>query len=132
YFDYVCPMVYPSHFAKNFHGYKDPNKNVYGVIQYSMSTAVGRAEATSTKFDFIGAVPIVSNFVSTSTKQSQLYEKTVYDKNKLRPWLQDFSFGGTYGPTEVRSQIQATYDVGLNSWLLWSASNVYTEAALGK
>ncbi len=30
YFDYIAPMVYPSHFGKGFHGYADPNKNVYG------------------------------------------------------------------------------------------------------
>jgi len=32
--------------------------------------------------------------------------------------------------TEVRAQIKATYDVGLDSWILWSASNKYTAPAL--
>jgi len=135
YFDYICPMVYPSHYAKGFHGYKDPNKNVYGVVDFSMSTAVGRTEATSSIFESLGAISLTSSSTyisSTSTKFIQLYEKIAYDKNKLRPWLQDFSYGGHYGPAEVRAQIQATYDSGLNSWLLWSASNVYTESALEK
>lgn len=123
YFDYIAPMVYPSHFAKNFNGYPDPNKNVYGVIAHSMGEAVKRTEATTTRFAFIGAEPIAS----TSPK---LYKKPVYPRTKLRPWLQDFSYGGTYGPKEVRDQIQATYDVGLTSWMLWSPSNKYTGSAL--
>lgn len=123
YFDYIAPMVYPSHFAKNFNGYPDPNKNVYGVIAHSMGEAVKRTEATTTRFAFIGAEPIAS----TSPK---LYKKPAYPRTKLRPWLQDFSYGGTYGPKEVRDQIQATYDVGLTSWMLWSPSNKYTSSAL--
>jgi hypothetical protein len=124
YFDYIAPMVYPSHFAFNFEGLGDPNKNVYQVIADSMGSAVKRAEATSTGIDFIGAELIAST-------SPQRYAKTSYEANKLRPWLQDFSYGGTYGPTEVKAQIQATYDVGLNSWMLWSASNIYTSSALG-
>jgi hypothetical protein len=49
---------------------------------------------------------------------------------KLRPWLQDFSLGTKYTPDMVRAQIKATYDVGLNSWLLWSAANTYSKSAL--
>lgn len=123
YFDYIAPMVYPSHFASGFHGYADPNKNVYGVIAYSMGEAVKRAEATSTHIAFIGAKEIAST-------SPVLYTKPVYQANKLRPWLQDFSYGGTYGPAEVRAQIKATYDIGLNSWMLWSAANTYTGSAL--
>jgi len=123
YFDYIAPMVYPSHFAKGFHGYADPNKNVYGVIAYSMGEAVKRAEATTTRIAFLGAQPIAST-------SPRLYSKPSYPRTKLRPWLQDFDYGGTYGPTEVRDQIKATYDVGLTSWMLWAPSNIYTKGAL--
>lgn len=50
--------------------------------------------------------------------------------SKLRPWLQDFNLGATYGPDKVRAQMQATYDSGLNSWMIWSAANKYTQEAL--
>ena len=49
---------------------------------------------------------------------------------KLRPWLQDFSLGHTYGPEEVRTQIRAVEDLGLEEWLLWNPANRYTPAAL--
>ncbi len=49
---------------------------------------------------------------------------------KLRPWLQDFSLKITYGPKEVRAQIQACYDLGIEEWLLWDPNCTFTEAAL--
>lgn len=100
-FDYVAPMVYPSHYPKTFMGIPVPAAKPYEVIQYAMQRGVDRAKVASTS-------PL-----------------------KLRPWLQDFSIGGvTYTPDMVRAQIQATYDVGLDSWMLWNASNVYTKSAL--
>ena len=59
-------------------------------------------------------------------------ERIPDDTNKLRPWLQDFSWGEgrEYGPDEVRDQIRASDDFGATGWLLWSAGNNYTEGAL--
>ena len=102
-FDFVAPMVYPSHYPKNFMNIPVPAAKPYEVIKFAMETGVRRATAATT-------TPL-----------------------KLRPWLQDFSIGGvTYTPEMVQAQIQATYDVGLTSWMLWNASNKYTEAALEK
>ncbi len=98
-FDYVMPMVYPSHYPPNFIGLKEPAEKPYEVIHYTMMKGMEKAVA------------------ATSTPL------------KLRPWLQDFSIGHTdYTPQMVRAQIQATYDVGLTSWLMWNASNRYTES----
>lgn len=123
YFDYIAPMVYPSHYPDGFHGFDDPNKHVYEVIRFAMGSAVIRAgEATTT----------IPGFVHTAIASTspQLYTKPVYSKEKLRPWLQDFDYGGDYGPAEVRAQIQAANDVGLTSWMLWAPSNKYTKEAL--
>jgi hypothetical protein len=59
-------------------------------------------------------------------------ERIPNDVAKLRPWLQDFSFGPgrAYGPDEVRAQIDASDDFGATGWMLWSASNNYQEDAL--
>ena len=40
YFDYICPMVYPSHYAKMFLGYKNPANYPYEVVKYSMDSAL--------------------------------------------------------------------------------------------
>jgi hypothetical protein len=51
---------------------------------------------------------------------------------KGRPWLQDFTLGKpAYGVTQVKAQIQAAKDQGINEWILWNASNKYTVGALG-
>lgn len=100
YFDYIMPMVYPSHYPTTFMGYKNPASYPYEVIKFAMQSAVDRAKLASTS-------PM-----------------------KLRPWLQDFDLGGDYGPAEIRAQIKATYDVGLDSWVLWSPSNKYTKGGL--
>lgn len=100
-FDFVAPMVYPSHYPPNFNGYPNPAAKPYEIIHYAMSAGIKKAETASTS------------------------------PTKLRPWLQDFSINGThYTPEMIRAQMQATYDVGLNSWMLWNASNVYTVQAL--
>lgn len=101
-FDYVAPMVYPSHYPPQWNGWANPNEHVYDVVKFSMSRAVARAYAAST-------TPL-----------------------KLRPWLQDFDYGGNYDVPEVRAQIQATYDSGLTSWMLWDPRNIYTSGALEK
>ena len=100
-FDFVAPMVYPSHYPPNFNGWKNPAEKPYDVIYFAMSRAYERAlNATSSPM-------------------------------KLRPWLQDFSIGGTHYTSDmIREEKRAVYDVGLDSWMMWNASNNYTYSAL--
>jgi hypothetical protein len=99
-FDYVAPMIYPSHYPRGFNGIANPNESPYELIYYAMNSAVGKAVAAS----------------------SSPY--------KLRPWLQDFDYGGDYGEAEVRAQKRGVYDAGLTSWMLWDPGVKYTPAAL--
>jgi hypothetical protein len=107
YFDYIAPMVYPSHYPNGWHGFANPAEFPYDVVHIAMSEGKRREE-----------IQRISLGLSTSTP------------SKLRPWLQDFNLGATYGPDKVRAQMQATYDSGLSSWMIWSAANRYTESAL--
>ena len=114
-FDYVAPMVYPSHYPPNFNGWKDPNKVPAELIKYVMSAGVARVVSLEAE-------------IASTTPNSKLLERL--DKNQLRPWLQDFDYPVAYTPAMVRGQIQSTYDVGLTSWMLWDPSNKYTPSAL--
>ncbi|MDQ3778301.1 MAG: polysaccharide deacetylase family protein, partial [Actinomycetota bacterium] len=49
---------------------------------------------------------------------------------RVVPWLQDFSLGVAYGAAEVRAQIDAAEDVGIDEWLLWDPLVTYTGDAL--
>ncbi len=125
YFDYVMPMVYPSHYNSGFIGITKPATSPYDVVKYSMEQAVRRAKALA----------FAENSTSTSTEAIALREQATKGHGninplQLRPWLQDFDLGATYTPDMVRAQMQATYDAGLTSWALWDAGNTYTRAAL--
>ncbi|MFA6797438.1 MAG: putative glycoside hydrolase [Candidatus Paceibacterota bacterium] len=100
YFDYIAPMVYPSHYPSGFNGYKDVNAHPYDIVKFSMDRGVERTK------------------IATSSP------------SKLRPWLQDNDYPVKYTPEMIRAQIQATYDSGLDSWMLWDAGNTYTVDAL--
>lgn len=108
YFDYVAPMVYPSHFYKGTAGYDNPAAYPGPIIAYSMGGARDIAYA-----------------VASSTGQS-----TSSLMLKLRPWYQDFDMGATYTAEMVRAQITAGEKLGINSWMLWDPSNKYTPSAL--
>ena len=115
YFDYVCPMVYPSHYAKGFLGYKNPAQYPYEVIKYSMDSALKK----------------LNNYeISVHGSSSIVYS------SKLRPWIQDFDLGADYDAAMVKKEIQAVYDsvsstpAALNGWMLWDPKNIYTRGAL--
>lgn len=98
--DVALPMVYPSHYWTGSYGYEKPNAYPYEIVRRALRDAVRRSAL-------------------------------VEGAGLTRPWLQDFTLGEpAYGPPEVRAQIQAAYDVGIEDWILWNPGSRYTEAAL--
>jgi hypothetical protein len=98
--DTALPMVYPSHYWPDAFGFETPNAHPYEVVREAMEDARERSAAVE------GAGGVI-------------------------PWLQDFTLGTPpYGAPEVRAQIQAVYDAGLEEWLLWNPGARYTENAL--
>jgi hypothetical protein len=98
--DVALPMVYPSHYYPGNYGFTRPNAYPYEVVLGSLRDAIARSG-------------------------------NVAGAGSVRPWLQDFTLGRPrYGPAEVRAQIQATYDAGIQEWILWNSSSRYTEEAL--
>jgi hypothetical protein len=51
-------------------------------------------------------------------------------KAELIPWLQDFSYGRTYGFADVKAQIEAARLMGARGYLLWNPLGIYTPGAL--
>ncbi len=115
YFDYIAPMVYPSHFASGYLNFSNPAAHPYEVVKNAMTSAVARLTT-----------------LASTTATSTMLARPLGGPAKLRPWLQDFNLGADYTAEMVRAQIQATYDSGLTSWMLWSPSNNYTREALDK
>lgn len=125
YFDYVAPMVYPSHYAKGFLGYKNPAQYPYEVVKYSMEHAVNRLIA-------------YRKAQSAATSTEAISDLRFAVNTKLRPWLQDFDLGADYTATMVKEQIRATYDAAsgtpelIDGFMLWDPKNIYTAGALEK
>lgn len=71
-----------------------------------------------------GAVDIAREVASSTGNPVSMYVK------KLRPWYQDFDMGATYTADMVRAQIEAGYELGIDSWMLWDPANKYTPSAL--
>jgi hypothetical protein len=96
YFDAIAPMIYPSHYPKNFQGYTNPAAHPGSIISIAMKGGIAKAK---------------------------VLEKPA---TVFRPWLQDFNMGATYGPTEIRAQIDALHELGIDSWMMWDPANTYT------
>lgn len=123
YFDFIAPMVYPSHYPKNAFGYANPNDYSYEIVHYAMKTGVERMQSETTPM-----MGFQHERIGTSTPA--VYKKPTYGPEKFRTWIQDFDYGGDYDIEEVREQIQASYDAGVMSWMIWSPGNIYTRGAL--
>lgn len=118
YFDYVSPMIYPSHYLPGNFGFENPAEHPYEVI-------LGTVEKGKTQ---LWEKSAAESGTSTPEIVNPIFEKRL---KKLRPWLQDFNIGAIYDGEMIRKEKQAVYDAGLTSgWLLWNPRNVYTEEAL--
>lgn len=102
YIDYICPMVYPSHYPIGYLNYNNPAAHPYEVIYNAISKGV---ESINT----------VENV-----------------RAKISPWLQDFDMGATYTADMIRKQITASDEAGGYGWLMWNSRNVYTESVYKK
>ncbi len=102
--DYVCLMIYPSHFDDD------------GIIRSAPGAPNDYPSETITE-SLERAAEIVPDSV-----------------DKFRPWLQDFTqpLDGfmEYGPEEVRAQIDAADAFGGNGWMLWNPNNEPSVEAL--
>jgi len=98
--DAALPMVYPSHYAAGSFGIQNPNAHPYDIVHNALRLAIRRSEG-------------------------------IEGAGRIIPWLQAFTLGAPpYGPSEIRAQIQAVYDLGLTEWMLWNPSSRYVESAL--
>src|SRR6266540_4244280 len=103
--DYICPMVYPSHYGLHELGFDNAAAHPYEIVLESLKRG---AELVGTNRAVLR--PWLQDFTLRWVPKDQIVD---------------------YGPGQVRAQIQATEDFGKAAgWQLWDSDNVYTEAAL--
>ncbi len=103
YLDYICPMIYPSHFGDGNYGVEHPDLEPYKIVRKVLTASKNKLEE----------IPEEQHRAS------------------VRPWLQDFTATWirnyqSYGPLQLREQIIGVYAVGYSEWLLWNAAGNYT------
>ena len=101
--DYICPMIYPSHFGEGNYGVAYPDLEPLVIVRKVMN--------------------------ASKEKLSQIPEGE--HRAKVRPWLQDFTASWVkhyqvYTGKQVREQIQGVYDAGYEEWFLWNAGSNYS------
>ncbi len=95
--DYVCPMMYPSHYPSGHLGLINPAANPRAVFENGMKLGAPKFEGK---------------------------------RAKVRPWIQSFDLGAVYDAEKIRAQIEVVEKYTDAGWLMWNASNRYTEAGL--
>ena len=95
--DYICPMMYPSHYPSGHLKLANPAAHPGIVIENGMQKGVPRFENT---------------------------------RAEVRPWIQAFNIGASYGAVNIRAQIDQVEKYTKGGWLLWNAANRYSTAGL--
>ena len=101
--DYLCPMVYPSHYANKTFGLDVPDLKPYEAVKGALDTSASTIERTKDDSVHYG---------------------------KVRPWLQGFTANylveyKTYDVNEYKEQIKAVEDAGIEEWLFWHPGGAY-------
>lgn len=110
--DYICPMIYPSHYY--------PVRQGGTVIPYWFGL----------RFPDTNPAVTVTGALSDALKRNAPIDNPAI----IRPWLQAFtakwlgaSYGSgsyiTYGPKQIREQIDAAMALGIDEYMLWDANN---------
>ncbi len=102
--DYISPMMYPSHYADHTYGLPVPDAQPYETIFHS-------------------------------TRDSVIRNRNVETPAVIRPWIQDFTAPWVkgyigYGPEQVKAQIKALEENGVDEFMLWNPNNRYSEEAV--
>ena len=101
--DYLCPMVYPSHYANQTFGLSVPDLYPYDTVLNALSTS--------------------------KTVIDKTYDSS-YHYGVIRPWLQGFTANylaeyKTYDIEDYKAQIKAVEDSGLDEWIFWHPGGIY-------
>lgn len=131
YFDYIAPMIYPSHYANGYLWNAVADNAPYAIFYDSMKKSKERIEKLNTKIELAqsGTWELLIEWAFVTSRDKMSLEKVDY--NKVRPWLQGFHCswckGATpYSRTKFREQIRAIEELWFSSgWYVWNASSRY-------
>ncbi|HEY5576381.1 MAG TPA: putative glycoside hydrolase [Clostridiaceae bacterium] len=97
--DYICPMVYPSHYGPGNYNFAVPDQHPYEVVRLSMMESLERNAAQKNP----GKIrPWVQGFSAA--------------------WVSGHI---NYDASTISKQLVASAELGINEYIIWNASNNY-------
>ena len=110
-FDYVGPMIYPSHYAAGYLGYVSPDNHPYPVFKDAMNNAKKRIDALNASLKNLGESKKV--LIQDIYEFEEIFEEErQVSYSQMRSWLQGFSCTWCknyqpYDKKKFRDQIRA-------------------------
>ncbi len=102
--DYICPMVYPSHYGPGYFGLAVPDAHPGETVGHALADALMRNAPLKGPAIIR---PWLQGFTATSWVKGAI----------------------PYGPAEIRLQIETALKLGIDEYLLWNAGNRYQPAS---
>lgn len=98
--DYICPMIYPSHYNPGVYGVPIPDADPYNTVYRCVRDEINRNE-------------------------------NIDEPSLIRPWIQAFTAKWVkghikYGYAQIQAQVKALADLGIEDYILWSPTNIYS------
>lgn len=100
YTDFISPMMYPSHYAKNSYGVKFPDAKPYDIIYNSTLDSINRNNN-------IDNPALIRPWIQSFTAR----------------WVKGYI---PYTKKEINLQVKALKDLKINQYILWDPSNRYS------
>lgn len=97
--DYICPMIYPSHYGKGVYGLPVPDAEPYKTVYRSTQDSMNRNANIDTP-------AMIRPWIQAFTAR----------------WVKGYI---VYGPEQIELQVKALKDLGINEYILWSPTNKY-------
>lgn len=102
--EYICPMIYPSHYGPNLYGFTVPDQHPYEVVRYALLEAIERNAAQQNP-------GIIRPWYQAFTAS----------------WVRGYI---PYDAKAISDQIIAGAELGIEEYILWNASNQYDPMSL--
>lgn len=101
--DVISPMVYPSHYDRGTYGIRHPDLAPSAIVRHALDDA---------------------------GKRNRILSAEGKNPGRIRPWLQAFTASWLrphqpYRAGEIRAQIRAAEEAGVQQFLLWNPSCTY-------
>lgn len=97
--DYICPMIYPSHYGRGVYGLPVPDAYPYKTVYHCTQDSINRNANIDTP-------AMIRPWIQAFTAK----------------WVKGHI---NYGPKEIELQVQALRDLGIEEYILWSPTNKY-------